>query len=228
MYVLSTPPIVSLTNTSIDSASDAYAGIQLYHVLEAKRKQLEPVPPRPHHAELGLPIPIPEPATEPPSSQASSDSAGTEVETASSPTILIPKPMKAKAVATPKAVQSPRIASKPRDSRVTDAELRMKEYRAAKQTPVSASPAALRAYYIWHTNEDLKPDSVAKLLRDPPLQINTVVSYILDAITAEKMPYGKPRLKAELIHHLHPKLVSGRYRHLVKACEEMETPKEVP
>ncbi|KAG5942686.1 hypothetical protein E4U60_007146 [Claviceps pazoutovae] len=39
------------------SASDAYAGIQLFHVLEEKRKSLDPCPERPHHAELDLPIP---------------------------------------------------------------------------------------------------------------------------------------------------------------------------
>ncbi|KFY25720.1 hypothetical protein V491_01621, partial [Pseudogymnoascus sp. VKM F-3775] len=38
------------------AASDAYAGFILYDVLEAKRKALRPTPPRPYHAELGLPI----------------------------------------------------------------------------------------------------------------------------------------------------------------------------
>lgn len=38
------------------AASDSYAAVQLYHILEAKRKALEPTPPRPAHAELNLPI----------------------------------------------------------------------------------------------------------------------------------------------------------------------------
>jgi hypothetical protein len=38
------------------AASDAYAGVRLYDVLEAKRKKLKPTPPRPHCAELNLPI----------------------------------------------------------------------------------------------------------------------------------------------------------------------------
>ncbi|POR39580.1 Werner syndrome ATP-dependent helicase [Tolypocladium paradoxum] len=210
-----------------DSASDAYAGIQLYHVLEAKRKELKPVPPRPHHAELGLPIPIPEPEPEPESSEVSNEAASTEADAAPTPPKPTQTPKKAEPATTPKAAGSPRPAPKPRDARVTAAELKTKEYRAAKQTPVSAAPAALRAYYIWHTNEDLEPESIAKLLRDPPLQVNTVVSYILDAIIAEKMPYGKARLKAEVIPHLHPKLVSGRYRYLARACENIEPPKEM-
>jgi hypothetical protein len=39
-----------------DAASDAYSGIQLFHILEQHRKDLDPCPPRPYYAELGLPI----------------------------------------------------------------------------------------------------------------------------------------------------------------------------
>jgi hypothetical protein len=38
------------------AASDPYAAVQLYYVLDAKRKRLQPTPPLPWHAELGLPI----------------------------------------------------------------------------------------------------------------------------------------------------------------------------
>jgi len=38
------------------AASDAYAGLRLFDALEAKRLALDPVPPRPAFAELGLPI----------------------------------------------------------------------------------------------------------------------------------------------------------------------------
>lgn len=38
------------------AANDSYAGLQLYHTLEMKRKELNPCPPRPYHAELNLPI----------------------------------------------------------------------------------------------------------------------------------------------------------------------------
>ena len=38
------------------AASDSYAGLQLYDVMEGKRKALESAPPRPEHAELDLPI----------------------------------------------------------------------------------------------------------------------------------------------------------------------------
>ncbi|RKF61017.1 hypothetical protein OnM2_045089 [Erysiphe neolycopersici] len=40
------------------AAADSYAAIQLYHTLEMKRNSLNPTPPRPHHAELNIPIPF--------------------------------------------------------------------------------------------------------------------------------------------------------------------------
>ena len=48
--------VVCETEYFQDAASDSYAGFQLYHILEAKRKNLIPTPPRPAHAELDLPI----------------------------------------------------------------------------------------------------------------------------------------------------------------------------
>jgi len=38
------------------AANDAYCGFMLFHVMEAKRKKLQPTPPRPAHAELYQPI----------------------------------------------------------------------------------------------------------------------------------------------------------------------------
>lgn len=40
------------------AAADSYAAIQLYNTLELKRNLLNPTPPRPHHAELNIPIPF--------------------------------------------------------------------------------------------------------------------------------------------------------------------------
>ena len=45
-----------MTNWYTDSAADAYAGLQLYYVLEAKRTQLNPTPFHPAFAELKLPL----------------------------------------------------------------------------------------------------------------------------------------------------------------------------
>jgi hypothetical protein len=40
------------------AASDSYAGIQLFTMMEAKREKLDPTPPRPFHAECNIPIRI--------------------------------------------------------------------------------------------------------------------------------------------------------------------------
>lgn len=110
----------------------------------------------------------------------------------------------------------PSQARKPIDARVAAAELTVKQYCASKPT---AAAAALRAYYIWHANEDLTPEAITRLLRDPPLKVNTVVSYILQAIVTEKLPYGRARLKAEVMAFLHPDAVNRRYRSLAKDCQ---------
>lgn len=58
------------------------------------------------------------------------------------------------------------------------------------------------------------------MLRNPPLQPNTVLLYILDAIVAEKLPHDRQRLKLELLPRLHEKLRQGRYGTLARSCEE--------
>ncbi|ODA80451.1 hypothetical protein RJ55_03409 [Drechmeria coniospora] len=191
----------------VDSASDAYAGVQLYHVLEAKRRALKPCPPRPYHAELGLPIPIPIPIPTQQSELNPTEDSSRDVSAAQT---VASTPSLAR---TKKPAQPASPAAKPRDARITAAEIEMKRFRASKRTPIATTPSALRAYYVWRLNEDLGPEAVAKLLRDPPLQSNTVVSYILDAITAEKLPYDKKRLANEITSRLQPGPLTGRYRH---------------
>lgn len=121
------------------------------------------------------------------------------------------------------AVQSPSVQQrtpKPtaKDARISAAEDRMGVYyRSSPRKVVSASPSRLRAYYLWHDNGDLQPDSIARLLRDPPLKTNTVVTYILDAIVAEKLPYDKSRLHQELLSLLQPSALGmSKYRSLAQ------------
>ncbi|KAK9437105.1 Ribonuclease H-like protein [Metarhizium brunneum] len=193
------------------AASDAYAGIQLYHVLDSKRKRLNPCPPRPHHAELGLPIPVVESESKPEEeaghlSDGSFSSFGSELEA--------------------ELLALPLIAAKPpvRDARILVAEKKAAEYRKSKTSGVSAPLTSLRAYFVWHSNLDLNPEAVAQLLRDPPLKTNTVVSYILEAIVSEKMTYDKGRLKSEVLPLLDQRAmkVGSRYGALVRSCERTD------
>ncbi|EFY88066.1 putative Werner syndrome helicase [Metarhizium acridum CQMa 102] len=199
------------------SASDAYAGIQLYHVLDAKRKRLNPCPSKPHHAELGLPIPVVGTESKPEeetghlpggssSSSSSSSSFRSELET--------------------ELLAFPPIPAKPpvRDARILAAEKKAIEYRKSKTSAVSAPPTSLRAYFVWHNNLDLNPEAVAQLLRDPPLKTNTVVSYILDVIVSEKMAYDRGRLESEVLPLLDQRAVQvgSRYGALVRSCERTD------
>lgn len=45
-----------LANSCLDAATDPYACICLFNIMEQKRLAMNPVPPRPAHAELNLPI----------------------------------------------------------------------------------------------------------------------------------------------------------------------------
>ncbi|KAG6009960.1 hypothetical protein E4U21_000731 [Claviceps maximensis] len=184
------------------AASDAYAGVQLYYVLEAERKMLKPCPERPHHLELELPIPFLEPQSphfEPP-------------QTASP---ITPSPPQLQKQQTPRSQVSQPHG---RDSRLVAADEQVAQYQASKKSRYTR-PSSLRAFFLWHSNHDLSLDDLASLLRDPPLRPNTVLVYILDAIMIEQLPHDKQRLKLELLSVLHEKLKKGRYRSLVKSCE---------
>lgn len=50
-----------------------------------------------------------------------------------------------------------------------------------------ATPAHLRAYYLWHECDNDVP-VIADILRDPPLSLGTVVGYICTAICEENLP----------------------------------------
>src|SRR5579862_2634614 len=50
---------LSAADDALDAASDSYAGLRLYDILEGKRKALKPTPPRPSFAELNKPIILP-------------------------------------------------------------------------------------------------------------------------------------------------------------------------
>ncbi|KAM3562670.1 hypothetical protein MY1884_001695 [Beauveria asiatica] len=219
------------------SAADAYAGLQLYHVLEERRLAMDPPPDRPRHAELRLPIPIPPtPVVSDVESDADSDvesdkdsssefSDDSIEETmlelamaessliAESSSIAAPSPAAA-AAQTQTQTQAPT-----RDARIVAAEAKMSQLQASRaRGRLLARPSALRTFYLWQANDDLAPADVARLLREPPLQTGTVIGYILDAIQAEKLAFPKERLRREVLSILHPTLAGGKYRAVVERC----------
>ncbi|KAJ8126454.1 hypothetical protein O1611_g7185 [Lasiodiplodia mahajangana] len=198
------------------SASDAYAGLHLYATLEHHRKQLDPCPPTPHHAELNIAIQLadgvkvvdPEamlggddsvPAKKPTPRSSAEDLAGAmklvTIEDQEIKTSLVHKKKPAPTTPTPK----PFAFVRPKDSRVEVAEDRVTSYRASHPR-TRATFAHLRSYYLWH-GYDLSPTAIAQLLRDPPLKTITVVGYILCAIQFEKLPVDRDRLR-EVADHI--------------------------
>lgn len=249
MYVaLLCPPDDPATITLLtwpDSASDAYAGLQLYYLLEKEREAMDPCPPRPFYAELNLPIRLADGATESstdegaetveaepeaggaavaplPASLAEAVQESLQVEPENDTNDAEPagaKVMPKKQSKSPARTTKPPAAPKQQDSRVAAADSWVAEYCASKTTVV-APTRTIRAYHIWHENSTLDPEGVAKLLREPPLKTNTVVGYILEAIRCEKLPFEKLRLRDEILNFLPKEVLQGKYKRLAQAVEE--------
>ncbi|KAL2025065.1 hypothetical protein VTK56DRAFT_67 [Thermocarpiscus australiensis] len=230
----------------IYSASDAYAAVQLYAILDHQRKNLNPTPPLPHHAELNLPIRLadgvltitpeepdpdadalaedkPDPGAVDYSKYAESVGVSTvsiesEADASSEPALT-----EEAAQPTPKLPAHTPAPAKPKekDARVTEATLWAAQFRLA-HPKTRAAPSSLRAYYLWHKNEGLGPAEIAALLRDPPLQTATVLSYILEAVRLARLPFEKRRLREEVLALVPPDLLRARYKSVLKACEAKE------
>ncbi|CAP73174.1 uncharacterized protein PODANS_2_5830 [Podospora anserina S mat+] len=176
----------------IYSASDAYAGVQIYSMLNHQRLQLSPSPPLPHPAELKLPIELPDHTVLPPSTETD------EIE-------MTP----AEAVSDPKLTTTTTTTKKPRESStfkkekhplVREADMWLAQYFVSHPQPANATsatavmPSHLRAYYIWHHNPEQSIQDICALLRDPPLQVATVENYIFKAIKRAGVQYDKARV----------------------------------
>ncbi|KAM3517523.1 hypothetical protein NHJ13051_008909 [Beauveria bassiana] len=224
------------------SAADAYAGLQLYHVLEERRLAMDPPPDRPRHAELRLPIPIPPtPVVSDVESDVDSDLESVKDSSSEFSDDSIEETMLELAMAESSFIaESSSIAARPspsaataaaaqtqtptRDARIVAAEAEMARLQASRaRGRLLARPSALRTFYLWQANDDLAPADVARLLREPPLQTGTVIGYILDAIKAEKLAFPKERLRREVLSILHPTLAGGKYRAVVERCGQDET-----
>lgn len=213
------------------SASDAYAAVQLFAMLNHQREQLDPTPALPFHTEMDRPIPVP-PGLEPPREdealaedevadereiEAEAESRGTNVALGIARSEIIqvlegndkshdPVPKSAKGE--PTSVKSPPL---PKDPKLEAAEVWLKEYKESRGGKLKAQPAALRAYHIWHTSKDLDCAGLAKILRDPPLQTSSVAGYIMSSVHMEKLPYDKIRMKTDVMSRMPTELARKRF-----------------
>ncbi len=197
----------------------------LYDAIECKRKQLRPVPPRPYHAELNLPIclasgrviatsddPVDDFEPNKSSTGASSTVPASVLEAAAeniqieddADRIFTSSTGRIKPQTKYTDFTSPTTSpSKPQS--LVDAESWALAHRASN---LSVSPSGnssptvtfsvLRVYALWYYNSSLSIPDIASILRDPPLRSSTVAAYILDSVRVEKLPFEKERLKRVL------------------------------
>lgn len=256
-----------ITTNNVDSASDAYAAVQIFSVLEKQREALDPKPPQPAFVELNLPIKLADGVV---ASSAATEETGEEADenvveddnVGGSPAQLSPEflekakktiefeaeddsqaapatpanggagsasaasaapktPKTPRTPSTPRMPKSPATPAKPKDARIAAAEEWIARFRATSSSSgrtVRARPASLRAYHLWHGHDELDPVTLAALLRDPPLQTGTVVTYILDAVQLESLPYIKTRLRDELLERVPRDFLTKKYSGLARAC----------
>ena len=213
----------------------------MFHILEQHRESLDPCRPRPYHAELGLPIRLASGASIPTAdentealdagdadySPVATRTVSTSFLTTVRETVQVELDDSSESVLVTNTTSITRLArTTVKDERIAAAESWLADYRACRPQ-VRAAPSALRAYRIWRANSDLNPGDVAALLRQPPLQTNTVVSYILEAIRLEKLPFESDRLQDEVLSLLPKEALAGRYRGIVSLVEQAERAKSM-
>ncbi|KAK4499797.1 hypothetical protein PRZ48_007983 [Zasmidium cellare] len=116
--------------------------------------------------------------------------------------------------ATTEATQAPTPVQQPPSPALTTASNWISNLQSPK-----ARPSELRAYHLWQ-HQTLSLEDVATTLRDPPLAMTTVASYVLQAVKEEGLPYDVERMK-EVLEFV-PKSVHGRYKGVVEKVKKWE------
>lgn len=206
--------------------SDAYVAVVLFHVLDGKRRALQPVPPMPYFAELGLAIRL-SAGKEVLSSNQKIDEVEDAEESALFDIIenrnkyLVDTGTFEHEAASASSSVSAQLPTKKgsagtssNDDPVAAAQLQLAEswvdtFRTSNKS--RATPACLRAYALWHFHA-MSVATIASLLRTPPLQKSSVAQYILDTIRLEKLPFDETRI--DDVFAFIPNMALGRYSHI--------------
>lgn len=201
--------------------------------MEAKRKALKPTPPCPAHAELNLPIRLANGQTvatynepdevedETPQIEAiANNDVLPELEQMARDFLNITIEDVRQNKVTPSAkAKRPSKLSPEKAPEITAGEAWVAAWRTSLPVTYKAKamPASLRAYAIWHV-QGFSVRETASLLRDPPLQVTTVSSYILDAVRMEKLAFDADRLK-EVLSFLPESVAKSKYQSLRRQLE---------
>jgi hypothetical protein len=197
------------------ATNDAYASIQLYDVLEGKRKALKPCPPYPPYAEIVNPLDKPSKSASPKPSTRKPRSPKPVSLKYPSPKCAYEEAMNAASAAAATAITLQESLTGAAAS-IFRVHAWMKEERGLKKNTEEAGykskPSELRSYALWH-REQLEVADIANALRDPPLKQETVAEYILNCVMADKLPFERLRMDAVLL--LKPEwVVKRRYSSL--------------
>jgi hypothetical protein len=265
------------------AASDAYAGLRIYHALEARRKKMKPTPPRPAFWEDKKPLVLGDgtvvvPRTVVKKKPGEADkavdddedeseeyfdavetldpyqldsTAGVPLEGLSISYPALPaidenlyEPQQATEEQQPQALvgESPTSATSSSDTAkappksrpaipsspaVTAADSWAQTFRNSLPAThnLKSKHATLRAFHLWH-HQSLECKDVAALLRDPPLSVMTVASYVLQAVSEEsELECDKDRVVATL--EILPASARGRYYRVVERIGRAEVEREV-
>ncbi|CAD6578201.1 MAG: hypothetical protein ASARMPREDX12_008674 [Alectoria sarmentosa] len=190
------------------AASDSYAAFQLYHVLEAKRRALEPPPPRPAHAELNLPIRLANGQTVQSFDEGLESTKDASTDAPLGPSISIdelvqdfqdvaiqePAPLYPQLPSHPPPSSEPSSATPSKKHlapKIIEANDWVAEYINSRPATIKAKPtkAHLRAYYLWEM-KSMETEAISALLR---VEFSTVAVYVLQAIKIEHLGFGEER-----------------------------------
>ena len=80
-------------------------------------------------------------------------------------------------------------------------------------------PTSIRAYALWH-HQGLDLGKVAETMRQPPLALSTVASYVLEVVRSENLPSDTERLQQAA--NLVPTMTRWKYRGLLQQREKGE------
>jgi hypothetical protein len=206
------------------AASDAYAGFRLFQELEKRRISMDPMPPRPALWELDLPIIL-----------GNGEQAGVArtkrkaaVANITEPEVQAPVLSVEEEQALNEEVEAGAEAEAGLDDveddsapneleSVEDEPAAIAKHEAAEQwlgqCQSELPQRCIRAYALWQV-QGLELQQVAEAMRQPPLALSTVASYILDVVKAESLPYESVRLQEAL--DVLPSMAHWRYKSLMQ------------